>query len=109
MCSFRAYKVDPIDLKWPPPGGPESELPFGREITSWADWKTVLTDGSVSRVVDEYGKTIAIPDFIAEVERTGMKGRRQQHDWEAAHHDPRSRYSTWLCPDGFSFSDREFS
>ena len=83
-------------------------------ISTWAQWRTELrrecAAGAV--IVDEYGRTHDVEQFIAEVEATDRVRRRRQFDWCASHGLRVAiveRGSTWLDPDGFCFYGGEFA
>lgn len=80
------------------------------EMRSWQDWKRYLLDKRPT-IVDEYGETHDVDEFIAAVEATKPEARRRQYDWAVLHAYPLGTdpESEWLCPDGFSFTSREFS
>lgn len=107
----------------------DDDPPWEQRIVrdSWQAWRTWLEQAG-GRIVDEYGTVVPLAEFIASVERSDPEHRRYQHDWLATHPDaygivvdyppdpvlarhPRGgtirRY--WLDPDGFSFTDSEFS
>lgn len=97
LISFRAYRTEYE--------GQEHRLgPIG----SWAEWKTVLRSPAVVGVVDEYGDRYTVEGFIDAVETTEPAQRRRQHDM-AQDSQYRGSGQDWLCPDGFSFYNGEFS
>lgn len=81
-------------------------------LESWAQWKRLLRLPGVM-VSDEYGTEHDVEDFIAEVEATTPENRSRQYDWVQAnrHRDGYSfmEFDDWLCPDGFSFTFKDFS
>jgi hypothetical protein len=94
-----------------------SDTDFG-PLDSWAKWKQVMRALPNSVVVDEYGRTLEVEEFIAKVEETTMANRRRQYDWMVAHGyehmpvgiiPPIDYTGDWLCADGFSFTYSEFS
>lgn len=90
-------------------------------ITTWDQWKRIILMGGT--VIDEYGRTHEPMAFVAEVESTTVENRRRQYDWIRDRQDepwfggvipegitpPLDTNDEWLCPDGFSFTFREFS
>lgn len=80
---------------------------------SWADWRAFLaTAGATIR--NEYGEVLTLDEFVAAVEATDPDGRRRQFDamcegWPDEVSDGPEVGKTWLDPDGFTFSGREFS
>lgn len=90
-------------------------------ITTWDHWKRIILMGGT--VVNEYGVVQDPLAFVAEVESTTVENRRAQYDWvrdrEATPwfngvipegiEPPLDTDDEWLCPDGFSFTFREFS
>lgn len=99
MRSFQGYRPDP---QWP-------DDFTGPVIVTWEDWKAHLRAGG--EVWDEYGKQWDVETFIADVETTPPNMRRMQYDWMVRHE---GRFGVtldddWLDPDGFSFTDREFT
>lgn len=95
---------------------------FDGSITTWQQWKNIILMGGT--VVDEYGVVQDSLAFIAEVESTTVENRRRQWDYIRTHtkergwiggcipegiEPPLDTNDEWLCPDGFSFTFREFS
>jgi hypothetical protein len=83
-------------------------------LTTWASWKEFLKN---QRIVDEYGNVIAYEAFIELVEslapgtlsssgRPNLNhnecGRTDKYPWFDPEHD-------WDDPEGYAFTDREFS
>ena len=81
-------------------------------IDSWARWKNTLIHGG-GTIHDEYGVAMPIDEFIVMVENVIPENRRRQYDWVQANKDKPEHaffaFDDWLCPDGFSFTYREFS
>lgn len=94
----------------------------GRQVlgpASWDEWKARLRtrdDNQVDYIVDEYGRTHTVEEFITMVDDpTFPEQRRWQYDWCVAH-DPGCVSAgpepgkTWLDPDsGLTFTARSFS
>jgi hypothetical protein len=81
-------------------------------LVSWQNWKDFLKS-EVEHVVDEYGRTYMVDDFVSQVEATSPEVRRRQHDWMVAHEPARTdrvaEGCDWLDADGFSFYGGGFS
>lgn len=81
--------------------------------SSWREWKRKLFTERIE-VEDEYGERFTPDEFVALVGQTVLEARRRQYDWMAAHDPIRVSAGpeigmTWLDPDGFTFTAREFS
>lgn len=87
-------------------------------ISTWQHWRRIILIGG--KVFDEYGTEVDRLDFIADVESTTVENRRRQYDWIVDNPGfmgalpegvvpPADTDDEWLCPDGFSFTFREFS
>ena len=77
-------------------------------LDSWSRWKHTILSGA-GKVVDEYGVEQDPQAFVVEVEDTLPEHRRSQYDWVQTHQDlSYLEKDYWLCPDGFSFTEREF-
>lgn len=80
---------------------------FDPTITSWADWKEFLRTHP-GLIVDSYGRTYDVEEFIDFVEASPPEARRRQYDW-VRDRQPERVSSTpgyrkdWLDADGFSF------
>lgn len=83
------------------------------ECGSWAEWRTFLRS-NVVEVWDEYGNQHDVEDFIRDVEYMPPESRGRQHQFMLADYahevsDGPANGMSWLDPDGYSFSGREFS
>jgi hypothetical protein len=80
-------------------------------IDSWERWKNTLLHGG-GTIHDEYGSQMPLAEFIDMVENVTPENRRRQYDWVQENKDLPShsffKFDDWLCPDGFSFTYREF-
>lgn len=84
-------------------------------LTSWAEWREFLRD---RLIVDEYGDFIDYADFCRMIETTKAPGWVREDGHQNLQHNaeglraPRPWFDPthdWDDPQGYSFSDREFS
>ena len=85
------------------------------KITSWAAWKKFFEDNE-GTIVDEYGKTYSVDEFIKDVENVDPKYRRRAYDYTVANPrgygyvtDSMTLEGAWVDSDEFSFYGYEFS
>lgn len=79
-------------------------------INSWQDWiaylatQIYLNEGIIK---SEYGTRLSLDYFIFLVSNTTLESRRKNYDYNIEHFG--SDDSHWLDPQGFSFTEKEFS
>ena len=76
-------------------------------IRSWKDWKTVLSGAGA--IYDEYGRSIAVADFIRLVDDQKAGGLSHYDYCRNAYPSWGESGGEWKDDDGNSFSSREFS
>ena len=90
-----------------------SSDPWGVPVTSWADWKTVLSRPNVG-IVDEYGDRYYISEFATYVEKAGPQ-RFPSHaplpvyaSWEAMIASGND-WESFVDAEGYVFYARDFT
>lgn len=100
-------------VEWDDELGP---VPTITSVFAWAQWLRRNKDNGY--IVDEYGQTYEVEEFLALVEKVPVEARRRQYDWAAQNpsysrsgsyvsdHPARDKY--WLDAADFTFYGGEF-
>lgn len=92
LTMFRAYEIEDTSIK------------------SWQDWIAYLATQIYMHegmIKDEYGTIHSLDYFIHSVNATTLESRRKNYDYNVEHFGPDD--SNWLDPQGFDFTEKEFS
>lgn len=89
-------------------GYPDGEdTPWG-PIVTMADWRLAITERGLL-IYDEYGDLHDAETILQRIDALPADVRRNQYDWDHAHPIGGVRTLCRLDPEGYTFSDSEFS
>lgn len=77
-------------------------------IRSWKDWQARLGQAN-GRIVDEYGREFSLAEFAAMVERKQTSTWGPENRPATNHAVEYPEPTSFVDPEGYSFSTREFS